>query len=283
MSFRHGILFAFIAICFAMPAKHLGAQTVRSGGAAVEVEGNVLVLGGTGRLGARVVKRLIERGFNVTVMARGQSGLERLKDMDVEIILGDVTVERDMQWALQGRRYHAVIDALSATAQEQDFDAEKSKDKSLMPYAPAQEYLARWGNVGIDHVVLHSSAGAGDDDNAADFPDINFESFGPVLLEKGKAEERLRGSGRSFSIIRSGAILASADRGITPYTGNGYLSEDTKLVGPITYDDLAILVADCALNPACMNKEFHATDDTMGEHFDHWRCRRFRSSPDDVC
>ena len=260
------------------------AQTVRSGAPAVKADGNVLVLGGSGRLGVRVVKRLLERGFIVSVLARGQSTRERLEGLDVEFIVGDVTVEQGMQRALQGRRFHAVIDALSATGGvELDFASERPHDIPLMPYAPAQEYLARWGNVGINHVVLHSSVGAGDCDNAADYPDINFNSFCSVLIEKGKAEQTLRDSGQTFTIIRSGAILWSLDRGMIPYTGEGYLTEDTLHVGPITYDDLGILVADCALNPACRNKEFHATDDTRGDDFTHWRCRRFRKTPDEVC
>ncbi len=106
---------------------------------------------------------------------------------------------------------------------------------------------------------------------------------GDTLIEKGKAERTLRDSGRPYTIIRSGAILWSPDRGMIPYTGEGYLTEDTLHVGPTTYDDLGVLVADCALNPACMNKEFHATDDTRDDDYAHWRCRRFRSTPDEVC
>lgn len=260
------------------------AQTIRSGDAPVVSEGNVLVLGGTGRLGSRVVKRLLDRGFNVTVLARGESTGERIEGLDVEFITGDVTVEQDVQRALQGRRFHAVIDALSTTGGvELDFASERPEEIPLMPYAPAQQYLARWGNVGIDHVVLHSSVGAGDGDNAAKYPDVNFDSFLFTLIEKGKAEQTLRDSGRTYTIIRSGAILWSRDRGMIPFTGQGYLTEDSYLMGPTTYDDLAIMLADCALNPACLNKDFNATDDSRADDYAHWRCRRFRKSPDEVC
>ncbi len=246
-------------------------------------DGHVLVLGGTGRLGSRVVKRLIERGFDVSVMVRGTSTRKRLEGVDAEFIIGDVTNERDMQLALQGRRFHVAIDVLSATGGPEEEFVTQPREPPLMPYGPAQVYLARWGNVGIDHVILHSTTGAGNGDNAADFPDINFNSFGPVLLEKGKGEQALLESGRPFTIIRSGAIIASADQGIVAYTGQGYLSDDTKLVGPITYEDLGILVADCALNPDCVGKQFHATDDSLAEEFTHWRCRRFRKSADEAC
>jgi len=265
-------------------ALHLEAQTIRSNQAPVIAEGNVLVLGGTGRLGSRVVKRLLERGFNVTVMARGKSTLERIKGLHIEFILGDVTVEEDMQIALQGRRFHAVIDALSTTGGvELDFASDRPEETTVIPYAPAQQYLARWGNVGVDHIVLHSSVGSGNGDNAGEYPDINFNSFFKSLIEKGKAEETLRESKQNYTIIRSGAILWSPDRGMIPYTGEGYLTEDSLHVGPTTYDDLAIMVADCALNPDCINKEFNATDDTRGDDYTHWRCRRFRKSPDEVC
>ena len=278
------VTIACLAIALSVYGSDSDAQAVRSGAPAVKAAGNVLVLGGTGRLGSRVVKRLLERGFNVSVLARGQSSRERIEGLDVEFIVGDVTVERDMQAALQGRRFDAVIDALSTTGGvEVDFEADRPKEIPLMPYAPAQAYLVRWGNVGINHVVLHSSVGAGDGDNAADYPDINFDSFLFTLIEKGKAEKTLLDSGLTFTIIRSGAILWSPDRGMIPFTGEGYLTEDTLHVGPTTYDDLGIMVADCALNPACRNKTFHATDDTRADDYAHWRCRRFRSSPDEVC
>ena len=258
------------------------AQSLRSGTEAVTAEGNVLVLGGTGRLGSRVVKRLIELGFDVAVLVRPTSKRERLQGVDVEFIVGDVTIERDMQLALEGRRFHTVIDALAASG-EVDFRPEQPGERQLMPYAPGQVYLARWGNVGIDHVILHSTTGSGNGDNAADYPDINFESFGDILIEKGKGEQALLDSGRTFTIIRSGAIIVDTVRGAVSYTGKGYLSEDTKLVGPVSYDDLGILVADCALAEGCMNKELHASDDSLGEDYAYWRCQRFRSSPDEVC
>ena len=40
---------------------------------------------------------------------------------------------------------------------------------------------------------------------------------------------------------------------------------------------------DCALAEGCMNKELHASDDSLGEDFAYWCCQRFRSSPDEVC
>ena len=51
-------------------------------------------------------------------------------------------------------------------------------------------------------------------------------------------------------------------------------------MGPITYDDLAILMTRCVGNSACYGKSYHATDDTLWPEYNHWRCRRFATTGD---
>ena len=63
----------------------LALMTFGSANAGAEV----LVFGGTGRLGAPIVKLLIERGYSVTVFARMSSDRFRLADSDVTYITGD--------------------------------------------------------------------------------------------------------------------------------------------------------------------------------------------------
>ena len=59
--------------------------------------------------------------------------------------------------------------------------------------------------------------------------------------------------------------------------------EDQTTFGPIAYDDLARLAVECVGQSRCINKILHSTDDTLGEEFDRWVCRRFASDPDGEC
>ena len=50
----------------------------------------ILVAGGTGRLGTKVVQLLLQRGLEVRVLTRDRTRAAHLLDMGVEIVEGDV-------------------------------------------------------------------------------------------------------------------------------------------------------------------------------------------------
>jgi dihydroflavonol-4-reductase len=48
------------------------------------------VTGGTGFVGANLIRLLLQRGYQVRALARGESSLANLKDLDLEIVTGDL-------------------------------------------------------------------------------------------------------------------------------------------------------------------------------------------------
>jgi uncharacterized protein YbjT (DUF2867 family) len=62
----------------------------------------VLVIGGTGMLGRPVVRRLIEDGFNVRVVARDVDRAKKILPMSCEIVEGDVRDETRLLAAVDG-------------------------------------------------------------------------------------------------------------------------------------------------------------------------------------
>ena len=85
----------------------------------------------------------------------------------------------------------------------------------------------------------------------------------PVLLEKAKAEEALRGSGMEFVIVRPGGLTNDAA------TGTGALTESTTVCGPITREDVASLVSRCVFSDKAANKTLSAIDsDKASDAFD---------------
>jgi len=226
-----------------------------------------LVLGGAGNLGAAIVRRLIERGFAVAVLVRPTTDRKRLNGLPVDYVVGDAA---DMTAVFRGRTFDVVIDALAG------------RPGQTNPYATAASNVAAAAKAaGVKHIIYNSSAGAGG--KAEDYPDINFARFANGLRDKGNAERIYRETGVPTTVVRSGAILVERATGPHPPTGKAYLTEDAKVVGPTTYDDLGPLVADCALEARCLGKVFHATDDTLGAAFKTWRCMRFRASDAETC
>jgi len=59
------------------------------------------VTGGTGFVGANLVRSLLQNGYTVRALARPKSRLDNLKDLDIEIIRGDLN-NPDLSQAMQG-------------------------------------------------------------------------------------------------------------------------------------------------------------------------------------
>lgn len=64
-----------------------------------------LVTGGTGFTGSHLVRKLVDLGHEVRVLARRTSNTENIKDLDIEIVYGDVTdrkqvfnAVKDIEW-----------------------------------------------------------------------------------------------------------------------------------------------------------------------------------------
>lgn len=62
----------------------------------------ILILGGTGMLGAPVVHRMVEDGFEVRLLARDPEKAEIMFNRDIEIVAGDVTDLDSLERALDG-------------------------------------------------------------------------------------------------------------------------------------------------------------------------------------
>jgi len=68
----------------------------------VKQRGKILVTGGTGFLGNGLIRRLVNEGYPVRVLARKLSKIEHLKAMGVEIFFGDVADLESLTAAFQG-------------------------------------------------------------------------------------------------------------------------------------------------------------------------------------
>jgi uncharacterized protein YbjT (DUF2867 family) len=210
---------------------------------AFAADNDVLVFGGTGRLGAPIVALLVEAGYPVTVFARPTSDRGRLKGLDIEYAIGDLLDTDDVVAAFERGDYRFVIDATSRRGNDGIF------------YDEAMANILRGARVGnVTQILYHGSIGAGD--NAKEFPEIDFSRMQDVLSAKGRAEELLIASGMTYTIIRNGMVRVDG----TPATGTAALVEDPGVNGPVTRADLALLTMECIGNEACFNRIYHAVD-----------------------
>ena len=72
----------------------------------------VLVLGGTGQLGAQIVRALLQHGEHISVLARANSDRTRLKDLSVDYLTGDLLSDADVGRAMRAKKFNVVVNAV---------------------------------------------------------------------------------------------------------------------------------------------------------------------------
>ena len=209
----------------------------------------VLVLGGTGKLGAEIVRLLAAQGDAVTVLARAGSDRSRLEDVPVRFVTGDLMSAPDVAAAFAGRHYDAVICAV------------RVEDGDVHFYEKLMGPLTREARkAGVAQMIHHGAVGAGA--NAAKFPGLGWERV-PGLLDRlkdqGVGEDILRASGVPYTIIRNTRLYPDG----TPATGHAVLTEDDTVINAMTRRDLARLTIGCLGNRDCLGKTYHVKDGTL--------------------
>ncbi|MCS6948158.1 MAG: NAD(P)H-binding protein [Steroidobacteraceae bacterium] len=223
----------------------LAACAATSGGRSQEV----LVLGGTGQLGALVVRELAQAGHRVTVLTRANSDRRRLAGLDIGYLIGDATRAEDLAAALRARRFDSIVVALRV------MDGDTRFYETVM--RPLTQYARE---TGVRQIIHHGAVGAGR--NRERFANLGWERVPGLfdrLADQGVGEQILRESGITYTIIRNARLYPDG----TPSTGKAELTEDDSVLTPMTRADLAIFTRECLGNRACYNKTFHVRDDSL--------------------
>lgn len=112
------------------------------------------VTGGTGFVGAHVVRALLRRGRSVRCLVRFSSRLSNLEELPVEVIPGDVTEPASLSRAMAGARrvFHCAADyRLSARDPREIYAANVEGTRNV---------LAAASEIGAEKVIYTSSVGA---------------------------------------------------------------------------------------------------------------------------
>lgn len=210
---------------------------------------DVLVLGGTGQLGAEIVRRLVAGGDRVTVFTRPGSDRSRLARLAVTYTEGDLLNEADIKAAFAGRHIQYVIVAVRVEDGDPHFYAK------FLPVLTGSAKAA-----GVTQLIHHGAVGAGR--NAEKFAGLGWDKV-PGLLDRledqGVGEDIVRASGVPFTIIRNTRLYPDG----TPPTGKAELTEDDSVINAMTRADLADLTVRCLGNAGCLGKTWHVRDGSL--------------------
>jgi uncharacterized protein YbjT (DUF2867 family) len=225
-------------------------------------EGKILVIGGTRGTGLEIVKQLLDKGEDITVMVRKTSNVAALDALGVNQVIGDALVESQVQAAVASDTYRSVISTLGTSASDLPlrqnfvtalFAGQVKMDPGKRPDWIGNKYLidAAVAN-GVERFVFITVLGAGS----------SFEGL-PALARRGhqesvplkeKAEEYLRESGMDYTIIRPGGLSNG------PAFGAAKLTEDPKAFSFTSRADTARLTVDAFGDAETIGKTYTLYD-----------------------
>ncbi|NJK68994.1 MAG: SDR family oxidoreductase [Microcoleus sp. CSU_2_2] len=207
---------------------------------------HIFLAGASRGVGLEIAKCLVKQQMSVTALLRSPKTRIELEAMGIKVSIGDaLDVEAVAAAMTEGDRIDAVISTIGGLPQ----DGERSD------YLGNKNLIDAAVKAGVQKFILVSSIGSGN--SAAALPPQALETLGPVLIEKEKAENHLIASGMIYTVIRPGGLKSE------PATGNGVLTEDSRVAGTIHRADVAQLVCNCLVADAANNKVLSAVDNKM--------------------
>ncbi|MGI8971746.1 MAG: hopanoid-associated sugar epimerase [Dehalococcoidia bacterium] len=179
---------------------------------------DALVTGGTGFIGGRLVRRLVERGASVRVLARASSRRDLLADLAVEYVEGDLRDPVSLQAAVRGCRrvFHVAADYRLWSRHPEDLYATNVQGTRHLIEAAVV--------AGVERIVYTSSVGAlglpadgrpGDENTPATLGDM----VGHYKRSKFQAEQevlRLAGTGAPVVLVPPSTPVGPGDAKPTP-------------------------------------------------------------------
>ncbi len=230
----------------------------------------ILVTGGTGFLGQRLVQRLVEEGYPVRVLARKLANVEFLKNLGVEIFFGDVADKDMLEQCFTG--IDIVVHAAAGTKGN-------SSNCEQATITGTENILRLCEQTGIQKLIYVSSCSVY---GVADYQkgDVVTESSslerfpsrrGLYSSAKHTAECLVRRAmeERRFPIVvlRPGTIYGPGGDLFTPMIGISLLGKGFVVFGngkfelPLVYvDNLADAIIRCIANDRANNKIFNIVD-----------------------
>jgi uncharacterized protein YbjT (DUF2867 family) len=196
---------------------------------------DVVVAGGHGKVGLRLLRRLAERGDRARGLIRNPDHAADLEASGAEPVLSDLEQEDDLAPHVEGA--DAIVFAAGAGP------GSGPARKQTMDLGGAVKLIDAARAVGIARYVIVSSMGAGNPERASG-------PMRPYLEAKTQADGRLAASGLDYTIVRPG--------GLTDEPGSGRIRAGLELsFGQVSRDDVAATLV------AVLD-----ADNTIGKTFD---------------
>lgn len=191
---------------------------------------NVVVAGGHGQIGQRLLRLLAQRGDRARGLIRNPDHAADLKALGAEAVLCDLEGDDDVAAAVAGA--DAVVFAAGAGP------GSGVERKQTMDLGGAVKLMG----AGVARYAMVSSIGAGRPEQASG-------DMRPYIEAKAEADRRLMESGLDWTIVRPGRL--------TNEPGTGLVAAATDIgYGEIPRDDVAAVLVAALDTPSTIGKAF---------------------------
>lgn len=215
---------------------------------AEDTKGTVLVAGATGSIGRIVVGLLNDEGFAVRGMTRNPEEAAEKYGSDYDWVRADVRDPADLVPVMDG------VDWVICSIGYTEFEGPNSAQ--FVDYMGVRNLVEAAAAQGVRHFVLVSASSAGPYRDHKQNP-----RFGYVAYWKTKAEQILKDSGLSFTIVGPGGYLDEPGgvKGVRIFPRSDFT------MGYISREDVAAIVVASLTDPAARGKAFAAQYDDSVE------------------
>ena len=190
---------------------------------------DVVVAGGHGKVGMRLLRLLAEGGHRARGLVRNPDHVAELADVGAEAVVCDMEALESLSGCCTGA--DAVVFAAGAGP------GSGAERKQTVDLGAAVKLM----DAGVRRYVMVSAISAGR-------PDDWSEPMRPYYEAKAEADRRLEESGLDYTIVRPG--------GLTDEAGTGSVAVGTNLSGDIPRDDVAAVLLAVLETPSSIGKTF---------------------------
>jgi uncharacterized protein YbjT (DUF2867 family) len=195
---------------------------------------DVVVAGGHGKIGMRLLRLLAERGHRARGLIRNPDHSIELHDVGAEAVVCDIEERDDISDCVRGAE--AVVFAAGAGP------GSGPERKRTVDYGGAVKLIEAAKKNGIERYVIVSAI-------SADRPEVWSEPMVPYYEAKRDADQALLESGLSYTIVRPG--------GLTDDPGTGLVKVGTDLEpGEIPREDVAATLLAVLETPSTIGETF---------------------------
>ena len=191
---------------------------------------DVVVAGGHGQIGLRLLRLLADRGHRARGLVRNPDHVQDLADVGAEAVVCDMETLDDLSGCCEGA--DAVVFAAGAGP------GSGAERKRTVDLGAAVKLM----DAGVRRYVMVSAISAGR-------PEEWSEPMRPYYEAKAEADRRLEESGLDYTIVRPGSLTDDPGTGrVTVGTGLAYAD--------VPRDDVAAVLLAVLVTPASIGKTF---------------------------